>query len=155
MTKDKIEGDFKDIQAILQLMETRKEVESIEYYIGGLNDHWRYRAICTLNDGVTQRKYLLSKIKCHNGLQAVLIEIQRENLALSTLMCISNSLLKWDVICHNILKRFIVNSGVWPNLEDMEETVKLVSCRFKHTDVNIARKEKRIFEKIIVVQDEV
>ncbi len=139
MTQDKLDGDFAEIQAVLRLMGKRSEVESITQYIGVLNDHWPYRAICTLDDGVTPRKYLIGKIKLKNGTEAIVIEIQRQTLAISTLMCISQQVLQWNKICHKILKRFILNSGIWPQVDELKETVVLTSHRFKHTDVEIEK----------------
>ena len=148
MTQDKLDGDFAEIQAVLRLMGKRRKVESITQYIGVLNDHWPYRAICTLDDGVTPRNYLIGKIKLQNGMEAIVIEIQRQTLAISTLMCISQHVLQWNKICHKILKRFILNSGIWPQVDEIEETTVLSSHRFKHTDVEIDKKEKRIFDNL-------
>ena len=148
MTQDKLDGNFAEIQAVLRLMGKRSEVESITQYIGVLSDHWPYREICTLDDGVTPRNYLIGKIKLQNGMEAIIIEIQRQMLAISTLMCISQHVPQWNKICHKILKRFILNSGTWPQVDELEETAILNSYRFKHTDVDIDKKEKRIFDNL-------
>ena len=134
---------------MLGLMGKRNKVESITQYIGALNDHWLYRAICTLDDGITPRKYLIGKIKLKNGTEAIVIEIQRQTLEISTLMCISQQVLQWNKICHKILKRFILNSGIWPQVDELKEIAFLISYRFKHTDVEIEKKEKRMFEVIL------
>ncbi|MBB5335733.1 Tn7-like element transposition protein TnsE [Pectinatus brassicae] len=143
--QDNLDDDFADIQAVLQLMGKRSKTDSITQYIGVLNNHWRYRSICTLDDGVTPRKYLIGKIKTQNNTNAIIIEIQRQHLSISTLMCISKQLLNWDKICHNIIKKFIINSGTWPQLEKINY---LVCYRLKHTNITIEKKEERLFNKL-------
>ena len=81
-------------------------------------------------------------------MEAIVIEIQRQHLKISTLMCISEHILHWDKTCHDILKNFIINSGTWPQPEETGDSPYLISYRFKHTNAEIEKKEKRIFEKI-------
>jgi len=100
-----------------------------------------------LDDGKTPRKYLIGKLKLHNGTEVALIEIQRKNMKLSTLMCIPRDFPKWNCIFHRILKGFIEKSGVWPDFKEIG--LELIDFyRFKHTNVEICKKEKRIFECI-------
>lgn len=145
---EKLKGDFADIYAILNLMEQREEVVSIKYHIGELNNHFKYRAICTLQDGVTTRKYFVGIIKLNDGREAISIEIQRERLSLTTLLGIGNGKQRWDKICHIIIKGLIKKSGSWPDVECLYlETLKFY--RFKHSNNAINYREKRIFETFI------
>lgn len=143
---EKLKGDFADIYAILSLMEDRKELASIKYHVGRLEDHFKFRSICTLADKITLRKYLIGIILLKNGRQAVVIEIQREEISLTTLMLISSNNQKWKVICHKILKGLIEKSGSWTDVES--EFDQLEVHRFKHTSATIKIREKKMFDAI-------
>jgi len=82
---EKLEGLFTEILAILSLMKDREEVVSIGYHIGELNNHFRFRSICTLANEITPRKYIVVKLRLQDGQEAALIEVERENLSLTTL----------------------------------------------------------------------
>ncbi|WP_418626522.1 Tn7-like element transposition protein TnsE [Anaerosinus sp.] len=143
---EKLKGDFADIYAILSLMEDRKEVASIKYHVGRLEDHFKFRAICTLADKITPRKYLVGMILLKNGKQASVIEIQKDGISLTTLMLISSNDQKWKLICHKILKGLIEKSGSWTDVEN--EFDKLEVHRFKHTSAEIKIREKKMLDVI-------
>lgn len=146
---EKFEGLFTEIISVLSLMENRDEVTSIEYHIGELNHHYRFRSICTLADEITPRRYLVGKIQLIEGQEAILIEVERENLALTTLMLISNTPQNWKLICHQIMKGLIKKSGSWPAIENFGFK-QLESHRFKHTNADVSQREKRMFKSLYV-----
>lgn len=145
---EKLAGPFAEIIAILRLMEDRDEIASIRYHIGELNDHFKFRSVCTLNDGVTPRKYLAGQIKLADGKKAMLIEVEKAKL--TTRMFISNSYQEWNLICHKIMKGLIEKSGSWPDPVDFG-FVEIEVCKFKHTNVDVNHKEKRMFESLNTV----
>lgn len=143
--QEKFEGLFSDILSVFKLMEKRDEVVSIRYHVGNLNDHYQYRSICTLADNVTTRKYLAGKIELLNGKEAMFVEVERERIALSTLILISDITQNWNLVCHQVIKGLIKESGSWPDIEAQNYN-NIDIYKFKHTNVDIAKKEKRIFD---------
>lgn len=147
---EKLPGDFAEIIAILSLMEDRDEVVSIGYHIGELNDHYQFRSVCTLNDGITPRKYLAAQIKLADDKEAMLIEVEKRNL--TTRIFISTISQDWNLICHKIMKRFIESSGSWSDIEDFEFK-ELDVCKFKHTNSDVGQREKRMFRSLNISTD--
>lgn len=145
---EKLEGEFADMYAILGLMAEQPEVVSVKYHIGKLNDHFRFRSICTLEDRITPRQYFIGIIKLKDGREAMLVEIQREKISLTTLLIVSLSATKWNYICHKIIKGLIEKSGTWPDFEGFGFKSLEVN-RFKHTHIEITKREKRIFESVL------
>ncbi len=132
---------------IFSILKRRKKVETLKIYIGKLNGHFRYRKACKLEDERTPRKYFLAKITFNNGLEALLLEIEREGLKLTTLALASNNKVNWGNVIHRVIVEVIKRSGVWPEIEDLGFN-NIDSYRFKHTSVDIDKKVKRIFNKI-------
>jgi len=147
----KSEGLFDEIFTILNLMQCREEVVSTGYHIGELNSHFRFRSICTLANEITSRKYIAVKLRLQDGQEAMLIEVERENLSLTTLMLVSNASQMWNLICHKILKGLIKKSGSWPDIEEFGFE-QLEVYRYKHTNAAVSQREKRIFDSLNVVQ---
>lgn len=142
---EKFAGFFVEIIAILSLMGDRDEVVSIKYHIGELNDHFQFRSVCRLDDGITLRKYLIGQIKLINGKEAILIEVEKANL--TTRMFVSDLAQNWNLICHKIIKWSIKNSGSWPDIGDFEFK-ELEVYKFKHTNADVSRRKNRIFETL-------
>lgn len=140
-------GSFSDIISIFRFMEDRDEVITIGYHIGNLNDHYQFRSICTLADDITPRKYLAGRIQLHGGKEAMFIEIEREKIALSTLIIVSYGSQNWKLVNDQILKGLIKNSGSWPDFESIG-IEQLEFYKFKHTNADIRQKENRIFKSI-------
>lgn len=146
---EKSEGLFAEIFAIINLMKCREEVISTGYHIGVLNSQFRFRSVCTLANEVTPRKYIAVQLQLLNGQEAMLIEIEREKLSLTTLLLVSNSSQMWSLICHKILKGLIQKTGSWPDIEEFGFE-QLGFHKFKHTNAEICQKEKRMFESLEV-----
>ena len=70
-------GDFAEIRKILNLMKERDEVTDVGLHIGYLQDYLKNRAICTLDDKITPREFMIGRIQLQNGIKAIIIEIQR------------------------------------------------------------------------------
>lgn len=143
---EKLAGSFAEIIAILSLMEDRNEVVSIGYHIGELNDHFKFRSVCTLDDGLTPRKYIVGLIKLVDGKEARLIEVEKARL--TTRMFISNAHQNWDLVCHKIIKGLVEGSGSWPDVGSFGFK-ELEVRKFKHTNIDASQREKRIFDSLI------
>lgn len=146
--KEKLDDDFEEIQIILNLMKRRNEVIGVDFHINYLQKHFPNRAICTLDDKKNLRKYMVGRIRLKNGLEAMVIEIQREKKSISTMLCISQFSQKSEKLVHRILKSFIIKSGIWPDIEKIWQE-DLVIWRLKHTQADPVKKENRIFQKIL------
>ncbi|WP_331446048.1 Tn7-like element transposition protein TnsE [Natranaerobius thermophilus] len=143
-------NDFDEINQVLDLINERGNVVSVQRLVGKLKDHWSYGSFCDLKDGKKERRYLLGKITLSNGTEAVLIEIEREDRALTTLMLVSEKTANWNKICHVVLKGLVKNSGSWSAevINKIKTTYGIREHRFKHTRTDIHKKEKRIFSFI-------
>lgn len=149
--KEKLDDDFEEIQEILNLMKRRNEVVGVDFHINYLQKHFPNRAICTLDNKKKLRKYMVGRIRLENGLEAMVIEIQREKKSVSTMLCILRFSQQSEKLIHRILKSFILKSGIWPDIEKIWQG-ELVIWRFKHTQAAPVKKENRIFQKILDCQ---
>jgi len=138
-------GSFAEIIEILSVMEERDEVISIGYHIGELNNHFQFRSFCTLNDGITSRKYLAAQIKLEDGKEALLIEV--EKAILTTRMFVSDVYQDWNLIGNKIMRGLIEKSGSWPDIGD-SEFKELKVCKFKHTNADVSQMEERVFSSL-------
>lgn len=143
-------GELQEFTEILKLLEKRHAVKSVEIIIGDLPEGRKGKRFSRLNDGITKRKYAIGKITMIDGKVCSLIEVEREEKALSMLLLKGNILVNWKRIYSILLLGLVDESGKWSNgaIEKVEKK-GIVVFRKKHTKGTIYEKQAYIYEKLI------
>lgn len=119
---------------MLNFLRNLKKIENIEVKIVNLP---LGRKFSYVDNGKYRRRCVLAKIKRMDGYIVLLIEIERKERALSTLMLSSNEKQNWSKIYCEILRGLVNESGKWSNnvflgIEKNNISVK----RIRHTRKN-------------------
>ncbi|MFA6939512.1 MAG: Tn7-like element transposition protein TnsE [Clostridiaceae bacterium] len=140
-------GELQEFIEVLRSLEKRQVIRSIEIIIDNVPDGKKFSK---LSDGITKRKYAIGKIRMENGRECSLIDIEREEKALSILILKANVNVKWNLLYSRLLLGLVNESGKWSNeaIKKVQEE-GIVIDRSKHIKNNIYEKAKHIFEKLI------
>ncbi|BDB03254.1 hypothetical protein HYH85_15795 [Clostridium botulinum] len=142
-------GELEEFVEILKLLENRHAVKLVEIIIGDLPEGTKGKRFSKLSDGITKRKYAIGKINMMDGREYSLIEVEREDKALSMLLLKGNILVNWKRIYSIILLGMVNESGKWSNDSiDKVEKMGVVVYRSNHTKKHIHQKEQLIYGKL-------
>lgn len=129
-----IEGELKKFVQIMKALQTKPQIYSIDILIDKLpiSNGGRF---AWLEDGVTVRKYAFCKITMRDDKERTVLEVERENKALSTFVMRSNSKKNWEKVCFKLLYGLVKNSGSWRK-KDIQKTcnIGIGIIRKKHTN---------------------
>lgn len=102
-----------------------------------------------MRDGVTKRRYVIGEISMAKGKMFSLIEIEREDKALSMLLLEMNNNAKYENIYSMLLFGLVNESGNWSNdkIEKVEKNGTKV-YRIEHINKSIFDKEIHIYNKL-------
>lgn len=126
-------GELKDFLEVLKLLAKRSKIEGIEIIIDELPEGIKGKRFSKLRDGITKRKYAIGKLKLIDGRECSLIEIEREDRALSMLLIKANNKVNWEWIYSLILLGLVDGSGKWSNLSiERIEKKGMTVVRNKH-----------------------
>lgn len=140
-------GELEEFIEVLKLLEKRSDIRSINITIGELPEGRNGKRFSRLSDRITKRKYAIGKIVKIDGKECVLIEIEREDKALSMLILKANNLVNWKKVCSILLLGLVKESGKWNNgIISKIENQKIEVIRKKHITNNINRKVEQIYE---------
>lgn len=144
-------GELEEFIKILKLLENKPSIKSVEIIIGDLpkGQGKKSKKFSRLNDGITRRKYAIGKMTMIDGRECSLIEIEREDKALSMLILKTNGSIKWEWVYSRLLIGLVEKSGNWSN-ESIKEIQKqeIAVFRSKHVKKNIYEKVKQICKKL-------
>lgn len=85
-----IDGELGDFIKVMQVLQDFPEVQSINIIQGSLKEFSDTKRFVYLSDDVTERKYVITQIRLFSGKEVSVIEIEREDKAISTLLCCLN-----------------------------------------------------------------
>ncbi|KEH96793.1 hypothetical protein Z962_05915 [Clostridium botulinum C/D str. BKT12695] len=143
-------GELEEFIEILKLLEKRYAVKSVEIIIGDLPEGRKGKRFLRLSDGITKRKYAIGKITMMNSKEYSLIEVEREDKALSMLLLKGSILVNWKMIYSIILLGLVNESGKWSNDSiDKITQMGIGIYRNKHIKRSIYDKAVYIYEKLI------
>lgn len=150
-TIDEIEvkGELEEFIEILRLLEKKHSIKSVHISVGELSDGKKGKRFARLSDGITRRKYVIGRIIMIYGREFSLVEIERENRALSMLILKVERNVNWDKVYRNLLIRLVDASGTWSSeLLSKIKAMGLHIQKVKHmNEVTFERKEK-IYKKL-------
>lgn len=118
-------GELGQFVHILQELENYKEVQFINIQLSSLPIGDGKRVFSYLEDGITPRQYALATVSLFNGKELKVLEVERENCALSMLILSSTGLVNWKPLIDSLLLNLVNSSGTWvkESLESIEREV--------------------------------
>lgn len=142
-------GELEEFTEILKRLEKRHDVKSVGINVGNLPEGRKGKRFSKLRDGLTERKYAIGKIIMMNGRECSVIEVVREDKALSMLLIKANGKVRWNLIYSKLLLGLVDGSGTWSN----ESCSTVENCggeliRIKHTNKDVYYKELKLYEKL-------
>ena len=142
----KEKGELQELIEVLKLLEKRQDVKSLDIIIDNLPEGKKFSK---LNDGIIRRKYAIGKITMVDGREICLIEVVREDKALSMLMLKVSTRIHWNKFYNSLLISLVKESGKWcsESIEKIEKQGVKVH-RIKHIKKNKYEKENYIYEKL-------
>lgn len=144
-------GEIGDFILILNAMDSKYEDINIKISVGDLPDG---KSFCKLDDGITPRRYLVCEIRMKNNLPVLLLEIERNGKALSTLALFSSIGYNehwWNHAINKILEGLVNNNGIWDvDINDDLEKLGVNNVRFHHTRIKrtVWEMADKMYEKI-------
>ena len=102
-----------DFINVIKVLEGYSEVKAIKVATGILPTGSEKRKFSYLDDGITNRKYIVASIELFNGRQYKVLEIERESRSLSMLILSSTISMEWSSIIQDMLSGLVDKSGVW------------------------------------------
>ncbi|MFJ5794036.1 Tn7-like element transposition protein TnsE [Bacillus atrophaeus] len=95
-------------------IQVQGEVQSINVNLqGSLKEFSDIKRFVYLSDGVTERKYVIAEIKLFSNKEVSVIEVEREDRALSTLICFINNQQNKSYCYPQILSGIIDSHRTW------------------------------------------
>ncbi|MGM8216677.1 Tn7-like element transposition protein TnsE [Bacillaceae bacterium W0354] len=146
----KAQGELQDFINVLKILEQYSEVKAIRAFTDVLPDGLGERKFTKLSDGITKRRYVIAEVYMIHGGRFNIIEIERENRSLSTLILSLPLKRDWSTIYCNLLINLINTSGVWTSksLKTIEtKGVKIVKC--KHSRKGIKHRSRMLLNKLL------
>jgi len=112
-----IDGELGEFIKVMRVLQDFPEVQSINIIQGSLKEFSETKRFVYLSDGVTERKYVIAEIKLLSGKIFNVIEVEREEKAISNFIYfairIENKLYELNVI----FKGLIDKNGVWDKMQ--------------------------------------
>lgn len=76
---------------VLKVLDNYPEVQSINVIQSSLTEFSDTKWFAFLDDGVTERKYVIAEVVFFSNKEVSVIEVEREHRSLSTLICFFNN----------------------------------------------------------------
>lgn len=145
-----VQGELGEFIKVLKVLEGYPEIKSISVVIDNLPIKNDKRKFSYLEDGITNRKYVLATIEFFNGIKYKVIEVERENRSLSMLLIYSVTDVNWDSIVDNVLLNLVNSSGTWSkeligNIRSKGILVK----KAKHSKKNFKHRAQLLINKLL------
>jgi hypothetical protein len=107
------------------------------------------RKFTKLSDGIMKRKYIIAEIYLQTGQRFNVIEIEREQHSLSTLILYSSHSIDWNKIYAKVLFDLVQDSGAWSSkslkgIEKLGATIK----KAKHSSKTVDARVISLFKKL-------
>ncbi|KEI74133.1 hypothetical protein N486_17100 [Clostridium botulinum B2 128] len=144
------QGELEEFIELIKLLEGRPNIKDIEITIGNLPEGRKGKRFSKLSDEITKRKYAIGKITIMDGREYSLIEVEREDRALSMLLLKGNILMNWKRTYSIILLELVNENGKWSNkVLNLLEEKNIKITRIKHISGNTIYQASKIYGKII------
>lgn len=140
-----MDGELGEFIKIMRVLLDFPEVQSINIIQGSLKEFSDTKRFVYLSDGVTERKYVIAEVKLFSGNVVDVIEVEREDKAISTFIYFTTRLENKLYELNVILKDLIDNNGVWNRAQLSYKQIKYLTLRhgkreYKHRATVILNK---------------
>lgn len=147
-------GELEDFINVLKLLNKKDGVKDIALLSDSLPEGKKGKKFSMLSDGKTKRRYVAGILKLMGGKECCLIEVEREDKALSTLLLFSNKHIDWDKIILLVTLGLVNNNGTWDatGLEKLK-TFGILAQRQRHKSSRSSAQDKcdHIYQRITEV----
>lgn len=145
-----VEGELGEFVHVLQELEDYKEVQFINVQLSSLPIGDGNRVFSYLEDGITPRRYALATVSLFNGNEFKILEVERENRALSMLILSSTVSVNWNQLIDALLLNLVNSSGIWERevLRNLERK-NVALQKAKHSKKGYKHRAKLLFNKMI------
>lgn len=146
----KAQGELQDFINVLKILEQYPEVKVIRTFTDVLPEGLGERKFTRLSDGVTKRSYVIAEVHMMDGQRYNIIEVERENRPLSTLIIYSNSEQSWGSIYNYLLTGLVNVSGTWTSallMSIANQGIHIVKS--KHSRKGNKHRAKLLLNKIV------
>jgi len=135
---------------VLQELEDYKEVQFINVQLSSLPMDYGNRVFSYLEDGITPRRYALATVNLFNDNEFKILEVERENRALSMLILSSTVSINWDQLIDGLLLNLLNSSGTWERdvLGDLERR-SIVVRKAKHSKKEYKHRARLLANKML------
>lgn len=141
----KVQGELGEFIKVLKVLENYPEVQSINVIQGSLKEFSDTKRFVYLSDGVTERKYMIAEIRLFSDKEISVIEVEREDRALSTLILFINDPQSKSYFYQQILNGLIDSHGTW-NKEKLN-VIKINFSTLRHGKKDVEHRAQRLFQK--------
>lgn len=144
------EGELGEFVHILQELEDYKEIQSINVQLSSLPIGDGNRVFSYLEDGITPRRYVLATVNLFNGNEFKILEVERENRALSMLILSSTVSINWNQLIDGLLLNLVNSSGTWEkeSIQSLDRRNVMVQ-KAKHSKKGYKHRAKLLINKMI------
>ncbi|GAA0322709.1 hypothetical protein GCM10008967_11510 [Bacillus carboniphilus] len=141
-----VQGELGEFIKVLKVLENYSEVQSINVIQGSLKEFSDTKRFVYLSNGITERKYVIAEIVLFSNLEISVIEVEREDRALSTLICFFSNQPNKGHYFQQILNGLIVRHGTWDKEQLDSYSIKFLTLRHGKRDVE--HRARRIIRDI-------
>lgn len=144
-----VQGELGEFIKVLKVLENYPEVQSINVIQGNLKEFSDTKRFVYLSDAVTERKYVIAEVKLFSGKKISVIEVEREDKAISTLICFLDNQENKKYVYHRILNGLINGSEAWDKEQLQFSNIDFLTLR--HGKKNFEHRAKLFIRKILEV----
>ncbi|WP_342533591.1 Tn7-like element transposition protein TnsE [Lysinibacillus sp. FSL K6-0057] len=124
-----IEGELGEFIKVMRVLQDFPELQSINIIQGSLKEFSDTKRFVYLSDGLMERKYVIAEVRLFSGKVVNVIEVEREEKAISTFIYFSNRLEDKLYELNVILKGLIDNNGVWDKAQLSYKRINYLTLR--------------------------
>lgn len=144
-----IEGELGEFIKVMQVLQDFPGVQSINIIQGSLKEFSDTKRFVYLSDGVTERKYVIAEVRLFSGKVVNVIEVEREEKAISTFIYFSNKLEDTLYELNAILRGLVDNNGLWDKAQLSYKRINYLTLR--HGKKEYRHRATVILNKVIEI----
>lgn len=145
-----VNGELQEFIEMLRLLEKREGIKSVDIIVDYLPEGTKGKKFSRLKDGVSRRRYLIANIKMESFKDVSIVEIERQDKSLSTLLLNINITLRRNYIYRVLLSDVVSDNGVWKG-ENLEKIMMLGGTikKIRHSSNSGANITNRLYNLIL------
>lgn len=141
-----VQGELGEFIRVLKVLENYPEVQWVNVIQGSLKEFSSTKRFVYLSDDVTERKYVIAEIKLFPNIEVSVIEVEREDRALSTLICFIKNNANKKYYYQIVLMGLIDNHGSWNKELFQQKYISFLTLR--HGKKDVEHRARLIVDKI-------